>query len=184
MNIKKVKESLRTLILNNESTLIGSIEHQGQLRRIAQVALTNLTPPQGYYYILVYISDAVEMTQTSGQTTARPKRMVDYTVQIEISDEAMVQYSDQMTQAYESMALDFDLFTDRLVNLLENRNWLDAGNSLKLKRGTGPSDRRIEKSVFSDPSFRTTEGDAVALLYAQLRFNVVEECTDTEALYD
>lgn len=182
MNEAYTKDSLRDLLLANENTLVSGLTHQGQQRAIRQVALSNLTPPGGYYYILVYLTDAREFSRPQGSIMQNPTAVAEYDVQLELSDEAILQQADIHTEAYETMAMDFDKFSNRIVKLLREQSWIGDEPKLKLKRGSGEADRRIEKSNLSG-NYTDTEEREVALLYCQIRFTLIEECVDTEGLY-
>ncbi len=182
MNEGHVKQSLKDLVLNNENMLMADLIHQGQQRQIVQVALSNLTPPQGYYYILVYITGAREFSRLQSSVTQRPTAAAEYDIQIEVADEALVQQEDIFSEAYQTMALDFDKFTDRLVTLIREQNWIGDEPKLKVKRGTGESDRRVEK-VNQSGNYLNTEQNEVASLNAAIQFTLIEECVDTTGLY-
>lgn len=182
MNNAYVKQSLKELILSNESELVGDFVHQGNQRFIKHIALTNLDPPHGYYYILIYIPDASTFTQTEGKTVRRPRETTEYTVQMEISDQAVVQPGDWTSEAYETMALDFDKFVGRLIELVRGVNFTDDENTIRLKRDISEADRRIDRADLSG-NYQNTEQENVALLYSQLRFTLEEQCVDTSRLH-
>lgn len=177
-----VKTSLRDFIMDNHSLLMRDFKHQSTQRKIAHIALTNLEPPRGYYYILIYVPDSSDYTLTEGKTVQKPRPMARYDVQMEISDEALVQTMDARTGAYETMAMDFDKFIGRLCALIRGVNFVDGDNILRLKRGTGENDRRIDRNDLSG-NYRNTENEEVALLYTMLRFSLEEQCVDTSRLY-
>lgn len=181
MDAVSVKADLRELIRSNEDALIQGMVHQGQQRFIKQVALSNLTPPSGYYYILVYVTDQREFTRGQTSTVQKPTPQAEYEVQLEVSDEALVQIGD--LEAYETMHLDFDRFTDRLVDLIREQSWFGSDPKRKLKRAAGEQDRRVEKSNLSG-TFVDTENNSTATLYCQIRFTLVEECVDRSKLYE
>lgn len=183
MNEVAVKTALRDLIVDNQALLLNGIIHQGVQREIAQIALSNLTPPQGYYYILIYITEARESSQVPvAQNVRQPRSQTIYPVQIEITDQAQIQTGE--TEAYEVMHNDFDLFGDRLVKLIRTQTWIGNGPKFELQRvSSGDTDRSIVKRNLSG-TFVDTEGTDMALLHATLNFNLIQKCSGENELFD
>lgn len=173
MNAWDVKKGLRQFIETNEAALMSGVSHQGMSRTIAQIALSNLTPAQDYYYILIYA--ARERSNSQGPSNlAKPQRYGYYDIVMEISDEAILQ--DGETEAYEVMHEDFDKWTDKLMNLLRDQTGFTYGNmKFKLARGSAENDRVIDKENLSGPRFDDTAQRWMALLFTTLRFRV-QDC--------
>jgi hypothetical protein len=106
-----------------------------------------------------------------------------YQCQIEVSDEALVEFDDAdgNAEAYEKMHQDFRLLCDRVADLIEQQVFIGTEPKLVLQKLPG-QDRAVTKlnlsGVWSD-----TESDGVAVLYAQLRFTLYDGCVDTTGLY-
>lgn len=180
MNEAAVVLSLKDLIEQNSDILVQGLIHQGVNREIRQVTTSNLTPINSYYFILIYATDPSEKTNpTISRTTRAGTRTTRYPILIEIADEAIVQVGDE--EAYETMHNDFRTFCDRLVDLIEQQNFIGTEPKAKLERNPA-NDRAVEKRNLSG-TWEDTESNNWASLYAQLSFTLIDECIDTSALY-
>lgn len=184
-NHKALKEALKSLILINKATLVTALTHQGESRAIEQVTTSNLTPPNGYYYILISVTRSTGQSNPKVVNRQRPSREAQYNVQIEIADEALVQSDDNTADAemYETMHEDFDLFADRIAALIENQNFIGSSPiRFKLLRLNGEGDRAIARDDLSG-TWEDSEGNGWATLYSMLTFTMIDECDDDTALY-
>lgn len=180
MNEARVVASLKQLISDNADNLCFGLVHQEQARRFMQITTSNLTPPIGYYYLLIYVTDVAEKTQPSAiKNTARGSRMTRYGIQMELADEAMVQAGDD--EAYETMHNDFRVLSDRLAELIESNVRIGTNPTLVLERDS-LNDRVVTKTNLSG-TWTDTEGNGWASLYCQFTFGLVDGCGTTD-LYD
>lgn len=182
MNESAVKTALRDLISSNEAVLTLGLVHQGKQRSFAQVTRSNLTPPAGYYYIIIMIPSSVERSSARSRTQVRnPVREAVYQVQVEIYDEANMD-QDFDDEVYEHMHLDFDTLTDRVIKLVRDQEWISASERLKLVRSPDNTDRTITKQSVSG-TWGDTETAEVAMLGCRITFALVGECLDDTDLY-
>lgn len=180
MNETAVLLSIKELIQLNSATLTQDLVHQNVRRSLAQIATSNLTPPNQYYYVLIYVTDAREGSKpTKSRTTQRPTRNAYYDIQIEISDQAMVQIGED--QPYDTLHNDFRRLCDRTVHLIEQQNFIGTSPKVKLLRREG-EDRWFTKLNLSG-TWQDTESQNWAALYSQIRFTVIDECIDNDGLY-
>ena len=180
-----VLDALKTLISDNESTLLTGITFQGGQKTIHQITTSNLTPPSGYPYILIYCTEVLEESNLStgaSPTVRHPKRRAPYQIRIEITDQAIVRSDDN--QAYEQSHKDFRLFIDRIVNLIRTQTWIGTSPKTQLNRSAGVDDRVIRKQNLSG-TWQDVEKNWWATLHSVLSFELIDGCVDTsdESLY-
>lgn len=177
MNELAVRRTIKQLINDNESTLISGLTFQGQTRAIHQVTYSSLTPPTGYFFISVTVSNARTRNRGGfGRTTAVPPSEAEYSINIDISDYAVSTPTED--QLFEKMDAEFQLFTDRLVALLRESYRLTDSSGLTFRLD---NDRNVIKNNIS-----TTWEEAAqyhSLLYSRITLTLLEECTDDATLY-
>jgi len=187
-NTAGLKLALKDLIQNNNNELVEGLVHQGVNREIAQITTSTLSPPIGYYFIMIDVSlDREQSRPVSARTTAHPSREVIYTAQVWIGDVAQVELDDEQQSVYETMHLDFDRFVDRVAYLIEQQTWIGTTPKVKLARARGSGagadgDREVQRENLS-ATWENNEGDNVASLLSRLTFRLVDECPDDSALY-
>lgn len=172
-------DNLKALIVANESTLMTGITFQGAAKTIHQITTTNLTPPTGYPYILIYSPTNRERSNLEGgssPTVNHPRRKATYPIVIEITDQAVVSSDDD--EAYETAHSNFRLFIDRLCKLIKDQTWIGTNPRAKLVRGDGDDDRVISKQNLSG-TWQDTESNWWATLHTQLDFELIDECVDS-----
>jgi hypothetical protein len=177
MNELAVRVAIKQLIEDSENELVQGLTMQTLPRTIHQVTYSQLTPPSGYYFLNVIVSNSSTGNRSgTGRTVSLPASEATYTVYIDISDYAVAQYGED--QLFESMDAQFQLFTDRLVSKLRETYWLPSSNGLSFRLD---NDRTVTKT-----NFNTSWEEAAqyhALLYSRINLTVLEECTDDNSLY-
>jgi hypothetical protein len=173
---QKVLDSLKTLVDNNKTTLMTGITYQGAAKTIHQITTTNLAPPSGYPYILIYCSGVKEQSNlTEAPTVRHPRRKANYRIRIEVTDQAILVTGDD--EAYEQSHRDYRLFIDRLVYLLRTQTWIGTLPKTQLTRAAGDNDRAIDVQNLSG-TWQDTEMNWWAILHSQLSFELIDECVD------
>lgn len=175
-----VLRKLKGIILEYREELVENLVHQDAERKIAQITTSTLTPPREFYTVLLTISSSEEFDQVIGANTPinmrKPpvKRMARYNVEVTVGDEAVMQYTDadladmEFYEPFERMDEDFQLLVNRMAKL-----FLDSD-----VRGNISLDNNRNIAQFNE-SYTWDEAERYhAMLYAQLRFTVVEECAD------
>lgn len=178
MNELALRKTLKTLIENNELLLVSNLTFQGEPRVIHQITYSTMTPPTGYYFISISISDVVDANRTGFGTTKRlAPSQTTYSVVIEISDYAVS--SSGENQMFEKMDGDFQVFTDRIIALLRaDYRIVDA---LSNKEYVLDQDRTINKSNLSN--IWEDAANYHAMLYSRITFRLIDECTNDSTLY-
>lgn len=164
MDENSLRLKLRQLVLDNEATLVDGFIHQGVQRTIHQVAVSNLTPPTGYYFIRILVENSTE-SKLAIINKVKGKKQANHSVVIGIADYAKYQSAENMP--FELMDGDFQKFTDRLVSLFDSITYLDCYRLVT-------ESREFDKYNLTD-TFEIAEGYA-ALMYSEIRFTMVEEC--------
>lgn len=171
MNITAVKQAVKEAIVTAEATIISGLTHQGMSRSFAHVTTTALTPPQGYYYIVVDSSGSESRSKVAGNASM-PARVNLYSMNISIADYAVGQTGED--ELYEKMAGDFATVVSRLVGLFETTAMFtdpDSGNTFRLIRAlAGGSDRSIR--VNNIPNSWSDADGFHALLLSQISFQL------------
>lgn len=178
LNEKAVVDSLKSLLIDNEADILAGLTYQGQQAYFHAVVTTNLAPPSGYPWLLVYCNSATEKSRpTGGRNMRNPSSIGEYAIQIEYTDQAQVTYGEEFP--YQEMHDTHRIATDRMVNLIEEQTWIGTAPKLKLKRDIGMAeDRIINKENLSGQWF-DTENNLWATLHTQLTFILVDECANT-----
>lgn len=170
-NEASVRSGIKQILVDNASEFMIGLEHFGQSRTIGQITTSNLTPPIGKYYVQVFIP-RVRNEPTGQSSTGRnqPTQNV-YTVVITIADEAQVSRSE--LEAYEDIHTTFTTFTDRVINLLQDRN--NVGFVLDNPKSRFRQGSLVEKIDLSTPNYDKTKR-LWASLWCELRFELVQTC--------
>lgn len=178
MNESTLRKTIKTLIKNEESDLVLGLSFQGLSRNIHQITTSSLTPPTGYYFINIVVTNYSARTRNGfGNTTSVPPSEAEYSVLIEISDYAIGNPTED--QLFEKMDYDFQLFTDRIVDKLrENRYMTDIDSGTKF---TLDDERNVNKTNISASWEEAAQYHA--LLHSRITFDVLQECTDSSTLY-
>lgn len=177
MNELAVRRTIKQLLVDNNSTFVTGLTFQGQPRTVHQVTYSSLTPPTGYFYINVTVSNARTRTRTGfGRTTAVPPSEAVYSVNIDISDYAVGDPTEN--QLFEKMDAEFQLFSDRIVAKLRETYWFTDSTGLKFRL---EEDRNVTKNNLSSNWEEAAQYHA--LLYCRLTLTLIEECTDDDTLY-
>ncbi len=165
-----VKDTLRTLILGDESNLVSGLTIFGNARSIHRVTTTRLTPADGYFCIYITTPSSSGFSNPNRvSNTRQPTRASNYDVQILVLDEARVQGID--TNAYDAITQAFDTFVDRIEVLIEGQTWIGSDPKLQLARADGDQDRRIDRVDLSG-TWLDAEGTDWASLISRLSFTL------------
>ena len=97
-------------------------------------------------------------------------------MRIEITDQAIVSSTDD--EAYEQAHSSFRLLVDRINNLIRTQTWIGSAPKTALSRSAGIDDRAIQKDNLSG-TWQDAEENLWATLHCQLKFELVDMCTDT-----
>lgn len=183
MNNTEVLDKLKQIIVDNSDTLVTGLNHQDVDRKIKQITTSTLAPPLDFYSILITISSSEEFENTVSvnrpvnMRVPSPKRWARYNVEITVGDEAVEQYNEEDSESeyfepFEKMDKDFQLLVNRLAKLILDS---DVKGDIRL-------DNNRNIAQFNE-SYTFAEAERFhAMLYAQLRFTVKEECAD-DSLY-
>lgn len=186
MNENAVLAAMGNLISTNAATLVDGLDRQGNPRTIGQITRSSLTPATKYFYI------ALDVTEVTGQSVPdqnmprqlqKPIREARYNCVIGITDDAYIQIGEE--QPYERLHQDFRLFTDRIVDLIEQTPpFLGPDNQkYELLRTGATSDRVVRKRNLTGTYIEAEGQGEHALFYCQLDFVLVEKCPDPSLLY-
>lgn len=172
MNNVNILNKLKTILLDNADMLVSDLTQQGEARVIHQVSTSTLTPPTGFYAILVTCSNSREadfVRPSNIGVNVRPtaKRIKEYDIEITVGDEAVLSSEDE--EPFEKVDHDFQLFTNRIAQLIIQK---DIDKEINLLEG-----RQIDQLNESD--FWDSADGTVAMLYSQLRFTIYEMDDDT-----
>lgn len=177
MNELAVRQTIKNLILVNSPLLVIGLTLQGQPRNVHQVTYSSLTPPTGYYYINITVSNIRTNNRRGfGRTAAMSPSEAEYTVNIDISDYAVGTPGEN--QLFEKMDAEFQLFTDRLVAILRENYRLTNSSGLTFRLD---DERNVTKNNISTSWEEAAQYHA--LLYSRITFALIEECTDDSTLY-
>lgn len=180
MNIDAVKQALRTLVVNNTSTLVTGLSHQGVARTIEHVTTSLMTPPTGYYYVSINVTDVREASKIRQLANANmPPRTAVYDVTIHVADYAVMKVGD--AELYTTDQTYFDDLVDRISKLISDQTWIGTSPRFRLVRSETEG-RVIERSNALQPWFDELE-QFHAMLVSQLRFQLAEEQTNDSLLY-
>lgn len=177
MNELAVRSTIKNLIVVNSPLLVTGLSFQGQPRSVHQVTYSSLTPPTGYYYINITVSNVRTNNRRGfGRTAAMSPSEAEYTVNIDISDYAVAIPGED--QLFERMDSEFQLFTDRLVAILRE--------TYRITHSSGLSFRLDDERNVTKNNISTSWEEAAqyhALLYSRITLTLIEECTDDTTLY-
>lgn len=180
MDSGNVLRKIKNIILDAREDLVLELRHQDVDREIKQVTTSTLTPPREFYTVLVTISSSEEFDQVVGANMPinmrKPpaQRRSRYNVEITVGDEAVMQYTDadlddaEFFEPFEKMDEDFQLLVNRMAKLI-----LDSDVKGNIRLDNNRTIAQFNESYTWDEAERFH-----AMLYAQLRFTVVEECAD------
>lgn len=172
-----IREVLKKLITDNSSKLVSGLSKQGQSREIFQVSTSSLTPIRGYYFVSIWVDSPEVEADTNIRNVGVPPSRATYPVVIEIGDYAVGTAGED--QLYEDVDRDFQLFGDRIVDLIRKSYWLkntETGKKYHLEET-----RSVSKKNLSDVAQSASEYHA--MLYSRITFNIIDDCTDPETLY-
>lgn len=178
MNTGAAIDAVYNLIDTNKDTLVTGINQQGTDREIKAILKSVLSPPAEYYAITIHVSDAQEfLGRISNSFAARP--ITRYAMDLHVSDFALIQQSD--VSAYDQSHSDFRTLVSRIAKLIR-----DTG---KIRIGVGYPEYRIElpdgRIRISDRSSWHYEAQSsYPILYTIVSFAMLNECGDSEALYE
>lgn len=179
MNELAARKAIKQLLVNNKDVFVDGLVFQGNPREIHQITMSQLTPPTGYYFINIYVSNVRDTNNSIFKNAAKPPTISEYDINIEISDYAVGDYYTE-DQLFERMDGDFQLFTDRIVAKLRETMYItdiDSGISFTILDG-----KNIIKNNLSSTWEEATEYHAI--LYSRINFTLVDNCNDDSTLYD
>lgn len=181
MNVQTAKATLKTLIDDNASTLVGSLTQQGVAREIKHLTTTVLTPAREYYFVAIHHEETAEHSRTGTANSNQPPRAAEYNILVHIEDYAVsVSGEDEL---YETAQQNFDKFVDRVVKLIKDQAWIGTDPRYRLPRAPdAASDRRVVRSDSLQAWYDEAE-QYHAMLTSQIRFVLLDECVDDSALY-
>jgi len=176
MNQRACLLAMRELMSANEDTLIDGFNHQGQPRKLNTVAVTPLSAPNDYYFVMAQVRKVTSMSFPGSGNVARPVEKCFYDCTIHIADAASATYGEEA--AFEDVALDFRILSDRIVALLRGVSFSapspDDGPTFKLPTQRG-GDREVTVVNMDHNWSDVSEEIVVPILYSTISFQL-EEC--------
>ena len=183
MNRNAAKLAIKAFIRANEADLLSGLSAQGVNRILAQVT-TSISPPSAYYWIGIEVASAKSFSLPN-VNFAKPPEWARHEMVIHMSDHAIFQIGDD--EPYETMHSNFDLLGDRIVRLVRPQvpgtTWIpsaDATPRFQLQYGPGEGDQIV--TINSLCMVGEVTAGLAAMLYAQVRFVLFEECVDLDLL--
>ena len=178
MNENAARLALKSLIVDNADMLVDGFSKQGASREIHQVTTSSLTPPTGYFFVSIIVTNSVaEVREGFGRTTAVPPSQATYSIAIDIADYALGDPSED--QLFEKLDSEFQIFTDRIVSLIRETRFLthdDTGLKFRLTDSRSVTKNNVSANWEEAAQY-------AALLGCRITFTLLEECTDDSTLY-
>lgn len=170
MNENEVRQTIKNLILNNETTILDSITQQGQQRTFAHITTSSITPPTGYYYVNITTDSPVLSYRDEGINVLISSKIITYPVSVVLVDHVQPTFGED--ELYETTDSDFQVVGDRMVNLLadiiDTNGKLTSPNNLVYTLGDTITKSNLATSWTDAESYH-------AVLSSEIRFEL-EEC--------
>jgi hypothetical protein len=117
MSEVSAKRAIQNFFNDNETELLSGIVHYGQQRTFTHITRSTLTPPTGYYFIAIHVDNKElrKKLDPANDLFDIPKAKF-YRLTVSILD--YVGETVGETELYEAMNDDFNLLTDRVMDLL------------------------------------------------------------------
>lgn len=164
-----VRDAIFTLLDNNKATLVSGLSIQGNPRVIATIAKQRVTPPTGYYYISVHVTQAVIYNDDIQDIN---HNVTEYSCELEVVDYLFHGASE--TGLFDKLSSDFNKLCDRAVKLIYNNKKLDSKYELSMSR-----DIRLNRRIERQSLFSVGEQPDDFFLYCLIRFTLVSEFEST-----
>jgi len=165
---KNARYAVAEFLRQNADDYVDGLESSGLPREIKGIRVSAATPPTGYYFINVGTGpvDISADDGTNGQLSNPPFR-VTYTVQISITDYAVIQPTDE--GSFDAMDMAIKTLADRIVtSLLVAKKISYEGVDYCL--GGLDNDINIGKTHFTSTWADAQDGDVI--FFTQLEFQM------------
>jgi hypothetical protein len=120
MSEVSAKRVIQNFFRDNESELLSGINHYGVQRTFSHITRSTLTPPTGYYFVAIHVDNKEfrKKLDPANDLFDIPKTWF-YRLTVSILDYVGAVAGE--TELYEAMNDDFNLITDRIIDLLEKK---------------------------------------------------------------
>lgn len=165
---KNVRLAIAEFIRDNESEYMEGLMSSGLPRKIEEVTISAVTPPKGYYYVNIGTGPVdIEPDDFTNTQLQNPAYRVTYTVNINITDYAVIQPTDE--GSYDAMDMDMKTFGDRIITSLLMTDTISYGGVDYCLSGLD-NDLNIGKTHFSTTWADAQSGDVV--FFTQIEFRI------------
>lgn len=89
MNEVACQRAIRKLIRDNQDVLVSGMVQQGEQRAINDIVLSVATPPTGYYYILIQVTQKTGSSFDGSAQQSKPHRKAEYNCALHVVDPAI-----------------------------------------------------------------------------------------------
>lgn len=170
MSEVSAKKSIQRLLENNANDLLQGIVRFDVQRVFQHITRSPLTPPTGYYFVAIFVENKRKRTFSESANDEIDIKIKQYRVNISLVDYIFGVTGE--TQLYEAMTDDFNLITDRIIELIDPDDtftyFYDETNRFRLTTGT-------EVSCDNTPVFWEEAETYHAVLIADITFDI-ETC--------
>lgn len=140
----EVRQAIKNLIEANKTSLLSTLT---KTRTIHQVTTSVLTPPEDYFFILVYVSNVHKSSLEARSVQVSGLETITYTVHVVVIDYAEVDINLD-AEEFETADADFQKLTDGIANLINSQKWFTVGTTKGqlVKTRSNETDRVINKT--------------------------------------
>lgn len=181
VNEQAVKVSLQELLREKQARLCEGLTRWGEPVELHQITRTNMSPPSGYVYVVIFTPTVrLEDEPSSGRTVAVPQLMrPEYDCTITIVDPAVPDGGiDDEDEPYEHSHDVMDMLALRTASLIRGQHFYGTTYKTELRR----PERQVVVRDLSG-SVLDLETQSYVPLAKQLLFTVVGRCFSDDALY-